>query len=396
MVNNNEYTAFANPVKSPLKLLIVSTILIVLAGTINPVSAVTWYVSPGGNDEDNGGTGWDDAFLTIQQGVSTAGNGDIVLVADGTYSDVGNYDINFGIESKNIVIKSLNGPENCIIDCLGLGRGFRIARSQTNDTVIDGFTIVSGNTNGTYSYGGAIQCDGTYPIIRNCIFKDNTSGQWSGALDFRNYQNENAKVINCVFIGNSASLSGGAIGTYYATPDIINCTFYNNSAPMGGTFGFGSYGGATIINSIFWNNEAPLFHGSPIVTYSLVPGGYTGEGNIDDDPNFIDILSGDLRLAPDSPCIDAGKSDASDVPANDLDGKPRFIDGDNDYSVVVDMGPYEYGDICECDGDTPMDFDTDGLDLANYINNPESSEVSTLAEDFGRADCPNYQFQYTP
>jgi hypothetical protein len=63
-------------------------------------------------------------------------------------------------------------------------------------------------------------------------------------------------------------------------------------------------------------------------------------------------------------------------------------------TATVDMGAYEYGDICECDSDTPMDLDTDGLDLADYISNPGSYEVSTLAEDFGRADCPYYQ--YTP
>jgi hypothetical protein len=52
---------------------------------------------------------------TIQAGIDAAVNGDTVLVADGTYTGVGNRDIDF--KGKAITVKSENGPENCIIDC---------------------------------------------------------------------------------------------------------------------------------------------------------------------------------------------------------------------------------------------------------------------------------------
>jgi hypothetical protein len=392
MVNNYVNTVFANPVKTIFKLLIVSTILIVLAGTINPVSAATWYVTTNGDDSINGGTGWEDAFLTIQQGVSTASDGDIVLVADGTYSGVGNYDINFGLyASKNIVIRSLNGPENCVIDCLGLGRGFRLEWIQTNDTVIDGFTIANGNTNDSLSYGGAIKCDMAYPIIRNCIFKNNIGGQWGGALDFRNSSASNQpKIINCMFVGNSASLGGGAVSTYSAAPIFINCTFYNNSAgSFGGAIALGTPdGGTSFVNSIFWSNSPQTFGGTPTVTYSLMPFDYEGEGNINDDPDFVNPTSDDLRLQPGSPCIDAGDDENPNLPLTDIDNKPRRIDGDDNLVVIVDMGAHEHGDVCECD--YLEDLDTDGLDLVEYINNPNDQELSVFAEDFGRINCAKY------
>lgn len=391
MFDATKNTIFADSARTIFKLLIVS-ILIALLGTLNSAAAVTWYVSTTGHDLNNGGTSWEDSFLTIQQGVTTASDGDIVLVADGTYSGVGNYDINFEYDAKNIVIKSLNGPENCVIDCLGLGRGFRIDWSQTNDTVIEGFTIVNGNTNASLSYGGAILCSQASPTIRNCIFKNNIGGQWGGALDVRNASASNrTKIINCTFVGNSASGGGGAVSTFKSAPIFINCTFYNNSAgSFGGAIALGTPdGGTSFVNSIFWSNSPETFYGTPTVTYSIMPYDYEGEGNKNDDPEFVNPTSADLRLQPDSPCIDSGDDLTPDLPLFDLDKKPRRIDGDGNLVVKVDMGAYEYGEICECD--YFKDLDTDGADLVEYINNPDDQELRTLAEDFGRINCAKYE-----
>jgi hypothetical protein len=380
--------AFSNP-KIPI--LILFAALLILRFSVSAYAADVWYVSTTGLD-NNEGKGWSDAFATIQMGVDTAVDGDMVLVADGTYTGEGNFDINFGYDTKNIVIKSLNGPEYCIVDCQGLGRGFRIDWTQTNETVIDGFTIVNGNTNNTYSYGGAIQCNGAYPIIRNCIFKNNTGGQSGGALDIRNSAaSDQPKVINCLFVNNSASLFGGAVQTYKSAPIFINCTFYGNSVrDFGGAVSLGTPDyGTSFANCIFWNNSPDTFRGAPSVTYSRVPVGYPGVGNINGDPEFIDLLGSDLRLDSISPCIDQGNSNIANLPENDLDGKPRLIDGDSDMNVDVDMGAYEYGDICECD--FIGDFDTDGKDLADYIIGSNGVAVSIISSDFGRTDCPDYQ-----
>ncbi len=79
-----------------------------------------------------------------------------------------------------------------------------------------------------------------------------------------------------------------------------------------------------------------------MVSYSDVQGGYTGTGNINADPRFVDPSSGKLRLQPDSPCIETGYNAVTDLPATDLDGHPRIIDGDCDDIDVVDMGAYEF------------------------------------------------------
>jgi len=79
--------------------------------------------------------------------------------------------------------------------------------------------------------------------------------------------------------------------------------------------------------------------------------GLSGFGNIDADPVFIDDFAGNLNLQTGSPCIDAGsnyvdyepmKPGFQLLPATDLNGSPRIVDGDGDGNAFVDMGPYEY------------------------------------------------------
>jgi hypothetical protein len=69
---------------------------------------------------------------------------------------------------------------------------------------------------------------------------------------------------------------------------------------------------------------------------------FTGiDGNISEPPMYIDAPNGDFRPNADSPLIDAGNNTASDVPAEDLSGLPRIVDGDGDGLAIVDMGAYE-------------------------------------------------------
>ena len=88
---------------------------------------------------------------------------------------------------------------------------------------------------------------------------------------------------------------------------------------------------------------------------------WQGNGNIDANPLFVDLINGDYHLQPGSPCIDAGDNDA--VPfdvTTDRDGKPRFSDvpltpdTGKGLPPIVDFGAYEYqgitnliiGDFC--------------------------------------------------
>lgn len=118
----------------------------------------------------------------------------------------------------------------------------------------------------------------------------------------------------------------------------------------------------TLTNCILWADTGSQIFSSEAslatVGYCNVQGGYSGTGNINADPLFVDADGPDdtvgtaddnLRLSAGSPCIDAADNTA--VPSGvttDLDGKPRFVDDlcttdtGNGTPPIVDMGAYEF------------------------------------------------------
>jgi hypothetical protein len=99
-----------------------------------------------------------------------------------------------------------------------------------------------------------------------------------------------------------------------------------------------------VCNSILWANgpeEVAKAGTGPTITSSDVLGGYAGEGNLDVDPLLW--LNADARPRPGSGCIDAGTlTPAGGLPAQDAEGNPRTLDGNNDGNSLTDMGAYEF------------------------------------------------------
>ena len=112
-------------------------------------------------------------YPNIQAAINDANNGDIITVAPGIYTGEGNVDIDF--KGKRITLKSVNGPQTCIIDCNGTQeeehRGFELHKHEDSNSVIQGFTV----RNGYAQYGGGILCASSKPLIRDCIITKNTT-----------------------------------------------------------------------------------------------------------------------------------------------------------------------------------------------------------------------------
>ncbi len=206
--------------------------------------------------------------------------------------------------------------------------------------------VIEGNFScGSYGHGGGLAwCHGT---ISNCVIEGNFCrglyGRGGGLVACH------GTISNCTITGNSAFWGGGLDS---CNGPISNCTISSNSA----TGSFGGGGGAlyacggTITNCVVWGNDAPTHPelgdcGNAVITYSCIrdwAGG--GEGNISDDPLFVEGPLGDYYLsctaagqAADSPCIDAGSGTAESV---GLDKFTTRTDGVPD-AGMVDIG-YHY------------------------------------------------------
>ncbi|MCK4341517.1 MAG: hypothetical protein KAY37_07340, partial [Phycisphaerae bacterium] len=186
---------------------------------------------------------------TIQAAIDAAQDGDVVLVADGTYKGTGNRDLH--VDGKAITVCSTGGPELCVIACENAGVGFILASGETAATVVDGFTIRAGNC---FYSGGGILIAGSSPTISDCHILDNWARLDGGGI----YCTDgNPLIVDCTFSGNNVRYGGGGL---FCDNDsdvtLIGCTFSRNIAGYYAGGGVASYDGAlTITDSTIAENR---------------------------------------------------------------------------------------------------------------------------------------------
>jgi len=115
---------------------------------------------------------------------------------------------------------------------------------------------------------------------------------------------------------------------------------------------------------------------------------------------------GNLRLAAGSPCIDKG--DNNSVPADtadldndantveqtplDIDLHSRFVDGDPNSAVVVDMGAYEFSWVFagDFDGDADVDFADFAILAASWLQNNPALDIAPPPAGDGIVDLKDF------
>ena len=113
---------------------------------------------------------------TIQSAIGLAAAGDTVDVEPGTYTGLGNKDIDFG--GKRLLVRSQAGAAATIIDCQGSGRAFIFQNGEGNAATVDGFTITHGRT----AQGGGVLCRAAAPTIVNCFLTMNRADESGGGV----------------------------------------------------------------------------------------------------------------------------------------------------------------------------------------------------------------------
>ncbi|MHC4113260.1 MAG: LamG-like jellyroll fold domain-containing protein, partial [Planctomycetota bacterium] len=203
---------------------------------------------PGASDPNEDGSE-DHPYDTIQEAIFYALPGDVVIVLDGTYTGEGNHNISF--LGKPITVRSLNGPDNCIIDAQsGNVGGFYFTLGEGADSVVDGFKIINIDIS---MFGAAILCEGSSPTIRNCIIQDNMFSE-GGAVYCLDYANP--VIGGCTIRGNSAMIGAGIYSGYDCDPTFTNCMITGNTASLkGGGMYYGSSSNPTIQDCTIRDNS---------------------------------------------------------------------------------------------------------------------------------------------
>ena len=219
---------------------------------------------------------------TIQSGINAAGDGDTILIADGIYTGFGNFDITWNATYKHLVIMSVNGPTNCIIDCQGNGRGFILNWEHNTNDVINGLTITNGWANTSLVGGGAILIKSASPQIINCILVDNSAGNDyiladGGAIDC--IKKSSPIIKGNIISNNSATHTGGGIHFADSSSGVVENNIIDNNK-SGGCYGGGGMAlvglsNPLVINNLIINNSSWYYseggYGGGIITMNSAP-----------------------------------------------------------------------------------------------------------------------------
>lgn len=206
----------------------------------------------------------------LEDAVLEAASGDTILVYPGSY-----YTPSLNVLKKDLVIKSVEGPEKTILDGGG-GVSLISTKRTTCATVIEGFTIVKGYAeqsggaiilrgdatirgnifkNCSSKTGGAIySTPNTSPVIEGNLFLDNKAITMGGAIYS---QHGEATIRNNTFVGNTAGTGGDAIGVFGKRPTIENNLFVSNTGPSVIYIGYKECEPKIDCNA-FWNNEGNI------------------------------------------------------------------------------------------------------------------------------------------
>ena len=309
---------------------------------------VEGFTITNGRAADGGGINGNGTLATIRYNVITRN-----VACGGPWPNHGSgggiYRCN-GLIENNVISENVAGKEGWPDEQAGNGGAIAYCAGTIRNNTIVRNSVVGKTCNAEfpwncdYAVGPALfVCNGT---IEENLIADNRSESGGGAI-WRSWAsilrntlsgNSGAGLVGCGGVAAGNIMVGNAYrGVYGFEGLLLNNTIVANTG--GGVRDCRGF----IQGCIIWANGGlgtPQLEGSDLPTYSCIEG-WTGggEGNISEEPRFVDAERGDFRFSPDSPCIDAGFNDPQ-LPETDIAGMHRIMFGGK--SLTVDMGAYEF------------------------------------------------------
>jgi hypothetical protein len=327
---------------------------------------ITYNVCPDGTGD----------FQTIQEAINAAQDGDVIELCDGVYAGDGNRDVEF--LGKAITVRSQSGdPQNCVVDCGSLGRGFRFIAGEGPGSVLEAITIVGGLARGMGpgmeddvvkdgkakdSAGAGIYCWGSSPTIQGCVLWNNSS-QTGGAL----YCYDASPTVNrCTFYGNSGPEGAGVVTMFSSNPLIENSIIA--ASALGPAVACYHGGEATLVCCDVYDNEGGDWTGCIAAQAGV-------NGNFSADPLFLDPANGDFHVSALSPC--ANWPGCGPVGAQGISFLPEPV-----ILSVTDVGNDQGRQVRVTWQRSLYDAPDDGVIITSYSLYRRQDEFKSLGWDF--------------
>jgi len=181
--------------------------------------------------------------------------------------------------------------------------------------------------------------------IRNSVVQGNTAEREAGGVEVWAEEKARTRVVilNSTITGNTTYLGGGGVVVSDCCDDVdstsilevYNTIIYGNTANPGTDLTINTKGTQSRAD-VYYSNVNGIYH---------IKGTFNQGNNINTDPLFVNSGNGDFHLQPDSPLIDAGTAlvpKPPGLPAFDVEGDPRSVDGDQDGTGAPDIGADEF------------------------------------------------------
>jgi hypothetical protein len=262
-----------------------------------------YYVDGDAPGPVHDGGSWATAFLTLQDALAAATNGDEILVAEGTYKPDqggsalrGDREASFVLKEgltvrggyagygqpdpderdvashETILSGDLNGDD--LWGILNTGdNSYHVVTGPAGELAarLDGFTVTHGRGDGTYPhhYGGGLYNAGGKLEVVNSSFRGNTAVWGGGVMNLAG----SLTLVNCQLTGNRGMMLGGGLYSYEGSAVLHNCRIVGNTASYAETAGgaaiYNLNATLTLLDSTVADNLSP--NGMAIASFCWLP-----------------------------------------------------------------------------------------------------------------------------